>query len=392
MGPLLAALLIASGTTPPNERAAFVTTLGRDTVVIESFTRTANRVEGDIMVRVPGTVLCHYTAEFGADGNVTHTLLEVKPLAAPDVKTARLAMDFQPGSFHYTFDLEGKPQQTGMAVFAKGGYPFYMTGFGSSYGLYSSLGLYEMFLPHVSSKANDTTAVSGIDMGSGKVGPRQFIRRSPTQIDVDYFGGFAWTHLTVDADGHITAADASETTEKTQTSRVDFLDVERLAKTFAAADRSGHSIGAASPDKVVKGSIGGQPVTVMFGSPKKRGRDILGNVVRYDHVWRTGANAATTITFPKDVSVGGAAVPAGTYSLWTIPAQSGSVSLIINRQHGQWGTDYDQAQDLVRVPMQAATATPPREDFAIDVTGSGNAGELRISWDTFVWTAPIAMK
>jgi hypothetical protein len=78
--------------------------------------------------------------------------------------------------------------------------------------------------------------------------------------------------------------------------------------------------------------------------------------------------------------------------LWTIPKADGTVQLIINRQHGQWGTDYDSAQDLVRMPMKSSTAPSPQESFAIDISGSGNDGELRLSWDTFVWSIPLSVK
>lgn len=398
---LLVAGLIASsthvrpapGSSPPalSERAAFVTTLGRDTVVVESVTRNGGHVDGYIVVRVPGTVLCHYSADVGKDGTVTHTVLEVKPLGTSEVHDQRVSMDFDGGDVRVTADAPSGAQSATRKV-AKDGFPFFMTGFGSSYGLYSSLGMYELFLPRVLSGAKDTTMVSSIDMATARTGTRQFVRRSPTLVNVDYFG-VGWTELTVDADGHITSADATKaTTEKTQTKRTDFLDVEKLAKGFAAADRAGKGIGTASPNQVAKGSIGGTPVVVTFGSPKKRGRDILGNVVAYDRVWRTGANEATTIAFARDVAIGGQAVPAGTYSLWTIPGHDGTVQLIVNRQHGQWGTDYDAAQDLVHVPMHVATASTPREDFGIDVPGTGNTADLRMSWDTFVWTAPITVK
>jgi hypothetical protein len=68
------------------------------------------------------------------------------------------------------------------------------------------------------------------------------------------------------------------------------------------------------------------------------------------------------------------------------------VQLIVNRQSGQWGTSYDPAKDLVRVPMQVRTATAPQEDFTIALIGSGNARELRMAWDTFVWSVPLAVK
>ena len=391
MGSLLVAALVASSITAPPERAAFVTTLGRDTVVLESFTRTSSRLEGDIVVRVPGTVLCHYTADLDKDGMVTKTVLQIKPMGTSEVHEQQMTLVFENGAVRITAESPGQEPKTGFGVLDKGGFPFFMTGFGSSYGLYSSLGMYELYLPHLGSGVNDTTIVKSFDLYTAKPGKRAFLRRSPTQVAVDYFG-IAWTELTVDADGHITAADANGTTEKTQTLRTDFLDVGKMAKGYAAADKAGHGLGAASANKVQRGSIGGQQVTVSFGSPQKRGRTILGNVVKYGRVWRTGANEATTITLSHDASIGGQAVPAGTYSLWTVPAQDGTVSLIINKQFGQWGTDYDPAQDLTKVPMQVTTASSPREDFAIDVTGTGSTGELRMSWDTFVWSVPIAMK
>jgi hypothetical protein len=392
MNAFLVAWLIASSTpvAPPSERAAFVTTLGRDTVVVESITRSDSHLDGYIVVRIPGTVLCHYSADVAKDGTVTHTSLDIKPLAASDVHAEHVSMDFDGELVHITADAPQMPA-TATLPFEKSGFPFFMTGFNSSYGLYSALGMYELFLPRVPSAANDTVTVKSIDIATGQRVVRQFVRRSPTQVDADFFG-IGWTQLALDADGHIASADAIHTTEKTKTQRIDFLDVERLAKTFAAADKAGKGLGVASPNKVFKGSLGGSPVVVMFGSPKKRDRTILGNVVGYDHVWRTGANEATTIAFAHDVAIGGQAVPAGTYSLWTIPAHDGTVQLIVNKQHGQWGTDYESDQDLVHVPMHVETAATPQEDFNIDMTGSGDAGQLRMSWDTFVWTAPITTK
>ncbi len=165
-----------------------------------------------------------------------------------------------------------------------------------------------------------------------------------------------------------------------------------MAKAFASADHAGKGIGAASPNLIEKGTIGGQTIVVAYGSPRRRGRTILGAVVPYDRVWRTGANEATTVIFDKDIMIGGTAVPAGAYSLWTIPKADGTVQLIVNRQHGQWGTDYDPAQDLVRLPMQSSTAPAPQENFAINITSAGNSGALRFSWDAFVWSVPVTAK
>ncbi|HEX8944531.1 MAG TPA: DUF2911 domain-containing protein [Gemmatimonadaceae bacterium] len=379
--------------TPADDKGAFVTTLGRDTVVIENVARTGNRLTGDILVRVPATVRLHYQVELRADGSVARSTYEEDPVSATNIAARRLTFDFDRDSVRMTIDSAGKSREI-VRPMPKGMMPLLMTGFGASYGLYSSMGLYELLLQRTKPSANgtnDTLIAPAIDIASGRISKRKFIARTATQIDVDYFG-ILWTHLTVDASGHITAADARGTTEKTVTQRVESVDIAALAKSFAAADRAGKGVGAASPNLIAKGTIGGQLVVVTYGSPRRRGRTILGAVVPYDRVWRTGANEATVLTFDKDMTIGGAPVPAGAYSLWTIPKADGTVQLIINRQHGQWGTDYDAAQDLVRVPMKSSTAQSPQENFAIDVSGTGAAGELRMSWDTFVWRVPIAAK
>jgi len=385
---VLAAAQLAS--PPADDKGAFVTTLGRDTVVVESVARTGNRVTGDILVRIPGTVRVHYQVEMRADGSVAHSTYESDPMGAKNMAGRRLTLDFEGDSVHATIDSAGQSRKVVRPI-PKGTMPLLMTGFGASYGLYSSMGLYELLLGRTKPSPNDTLVAPAIDIASGAISNRKFLARSATQIDVDYFG-IAWTHLTVDASGRITAADARETTEKTETKRVESVDISALAKSFTSADRSGKGVGSASPNEIAKGTIGGQQVVVSYGSPRRRGRTILGAVVPFDKVWRTGANEATVLTFDKDMMISGAPMPAGAYSLWTIPKADGSVQLIINRQHGQWGTNYDPAQDLVRVHMKSSTAPSPQENFEIAIAGTGDKGELRISWDVFVWSVPLSVK
>ena len=220
---------------------------------------------------------------------------------------------------------------------------------------------------------------------------RQFVRRSPTLLDADYFR-IAWTHLALDASDQIVSADASETTEKTRSVRTGYIDVPAAAKQFVAADKAGKGVGIASPSAVARGTVGGELIVAAYSSPRRRNRPVLGTVVPYDKVWRTGANEATTLFFDRALEIGGASIPAGTYSLWTLPKRDGTVQLIINAQHGQWGTDYDASRDVARVPMKAAIAAAPQDDFTIAIAGSGSPGELRIAWDTFVWTVPITVK
>lgn len=386
---LLLAALAFQAPSPSDERAAFVTTLGRDTVAIESFTRSASRIEGDIVVRVPGTVLCHYALDLTPAGIVSHSVLDVKPLGDTKVPERHVTLDFAGDSLRIDVDSSGHREKSSRAL-DTGAYPQFMTGFGTSYGLYSSLGVYEVLLSHLGATF-DSVTIPSVNMATGRTVVRQFVRRSPTLLDADYFR-IAWTHLALDASDQIVSADASETTEKTRSVRTGYIDVPAAAKQFVAADKAGKGVGIASPSAVARGTVGGELIVAAYSSPRRRNRSVLGTVVPYDKVWRTGANEATTLFFDRALEIGGASIPAGTYSLWTLPKRDGTVQLIINAQHGQWGTDYDASRDVARVPMKAATAAAPQDDFTIAIAGSGSPGELRIAWDTFVWTVPITVK
>ena len=136
----------------------------------------------------------------------------------------------------------------------------------------------------------------------------------------------------------------------------------------------------ASPRDTARGTVGSASVLVDYGRPSRRGREIFGSLVPYDQVWRTGANAATTIVFGGPVELGGRPIEAGTYTLYSQPARSGW-TLIVNRQTGQWGTEYNQVQDLFRVPMTISKTAAPVDTFTISVEG-GAEGRLVFAWDT----------
>jgi len=124
----------------------------------------------------------------------------------------------------------------------------------------------------------------------------------------------------------------------------------------------------------------GKTVTIDYSRPSMRNRKIFGGLVPYGQIWRTGANAATSLKTDVNLTIGGAAVPAGSYTLFTIPSETGW-KLIINKQTGEWGTDYDEKQDLARVDMKVANNAAPTETFTIslDKTG-GSSATLKLDW------------
>ena len=124
----------------------------------------------------------------------------------------------------------------------------------------------------------------------------------------------------------------------------------------------------------------GKSIKVDYSSPRAKGRKIYGGLVPYGQVWRTGANAATTLKTDVNLTIGNANVPAGTYTLYSIPEEK-KWTLIINKQTGQWGTAYDQGQDLARVEMKVSKNSSPTEQFTIgfDQTGDTSA-VLKLDW------------
>ena len=139
-----------------------------------------------------------------------------------------------------------------------------------------------------------------------------------------------------------------------------------------------------SPPAKAEATINGKKITIAYSAPSKRDRAIMGGLVPYGKVWRTGANAATTLKTEADLMIGTLHVPAGTYTLYTIPGET-EWTLIVNKQNGQWGTNYDEAQDLGRVTMKVSPVKDPVETFVIGIDKSA----LSLTWENTRATVPV---
>ena len=127
----------------------------------------------------------------------------------------------------------------------------------------------------------------------------------------------------------------------------------------------------------------GKSITVDYSSPRMKGRKIFGELVPYGKVWRAGANEATTFVTTRDVTVGGKAVPAGTYTIFTIPNEN-KWTLIISRKTGEWGEPYPgEADDFARVDMAVSKLPSPVENFTIKFDfGESSFGGLSVAFCT----------
>ncbi|MDQ6810159.1 MAG: DUF2911 domain-containing protein [Verrucomicrobiota bacterium] len=165
---------------------------------------------------------------------------------------------------------------------------------------------------------------------------------------------------------------------------------------FAQEHKEEHKV--LSPLDTVTANVDGAEIKISYSRPFTKHpetgavRKIWGTLVPYGKVWRTGANNATTLTTSQPLEFGGTTIPAGTYSLFTIPEENGG-KLIINKQTGQSGLKYDEKQDVVRVDMKRAAAEKPVDQFtiAIDKGGMGG-GSLKLTWENAEYSVPFTVK
>jgi len=141
-----------------------------------------------------------------------------------------------------------------------------------------------------------------------------------------------------------------------------------------------------SPPAEAHVTIDGKLISIKYSAPSMRGRHIFGGLVPYGKVWRAGANEATALHTDADLEFADLKVPKGDYTLYILP-EDNRWTLIVNKQTGQWGTEYDQAQDLGRVPLELSKAPSPIERFQITLSSKGGkSGRLQFAWDTTVAT------
>ena len=136
----------------------------------------------------------------------------------------------------------------------------------------------------------------------------------------------------------------------------------------------------------------GKSVKTKYSSPRMKGRKIYGGLVPFGEVWRTGANEATTFVASSDLVVGGKAVPAGSYTIFTVPTAD-KWTLIINKKTGEWGIPYTyESDELARIDMKVSKLPSPVENFTISYEKSGSGCTMNLDWETTRASIDISAK
>ncbi|MBI1967728.1 MAG: DUF2911 domain-containing protein [Gemmatimonadetes bacterium] len=323
------------------ETGGFVVRLGTDTVVVERFTRTADRVEGEYLARSPRTVLRRWTATLAPEGTVRGFEMTSQPVAEAGAAPLRV-------SYEFTGDRAGI-------------HPF----------LNNSWALLELATRRFRAGAAARLAQPALPPGDEELMTLTLERRGDDSVTLTIFEGNP-NAVRVDATGRILGVRGFG---QLTVERVSSLDIAALAASFGP-----RPLGALSPRDTARAEIAGAQVVVDYSRPARRGRTVFGGIVLWDRVWRTGANTATTLITDADLVIGGATVPAGRYSLYTVPRPS-DWTLIINRDVGQSGTEYNVERDLARVTMSVETLPQLVERFTITIEPRGTGGVLSFAWE-----------
>jgi hypothetical protein len=361
------------------DSAAFVTVLGTDTLAVERWIRSADRVDAEVVVRSPRTTLRRgtlYLTDGGAMERWEERWLDPEhPAAEPrrveivePVAGGSWVRRITEGDSVREASLNAPPDALPWADLVH--WPFDL-----AVGRLPDRGAFQMaFL------AGQRPLVMTLERtASGEVTITHPLR-GPTLARLD-------------PAGRIASLDAARTTRKVVVTRVPWADVQGRAVAWAAADRAGQGVGELSGRGGGEASFGGASIRLDFGTPLLRGRQVFGTVVPWGQLWRTGANRATHFATSAPLVLDGTLqLPAGEYTLFSIPQQDGGW-LIVSRQTGQAGTAYDSAQDFGRVRLRRREVAGPRERFDIRVEETGHRhAELVIAWDRSEFYVPMRLR
>jgi hypothetical protein len=391
---LLALLVIGCSRPAPEEHYGFVALLGRDTISVERVTRQGNTVTSDEVDRFPRVRQRHTVITLGDSGRITRLVMDVRtPSDSEKLRERHIVADVGKDTVELT--KRDAKSTTTWKFATNGGIPTAHVD-----QMYS---LYELRFQEARRRGAARHRAPGdtvmqrqfyidreFDRFPMNHGVIKLLAGDKAEIAHDWLAGTG--EATFDSTGHMLTYSGARTTYLVEARRVpEVPDVAALAAQWRAAEAKTGARSLSVRD-TVRASIGAASFTVDYSRPLARGRTLLGGIIPYDVVWRTGANAATQFTTSAPITLAGLQLPAGGYTLWTVPRANG-VELIVNKQTGQWGTSYDRSRDLGRAPMKSDTLATPVEQFTIAVVGKdAKNGALTMEWGPFRWTAPIVVR
>jgi len=376
----LFALTVLAAPASAQKSGNFLVRLGNDTTSVERYTSTAQKFEVEQVGRVPRVLQRRFTYDLSSGGATTKaTAIVTVPGAAAGAPPFQTIESSVVGDSVITVVKQDTTTRTIRVAAPKG------TMLSSNA---SPWGTYERQTMLLASQKKDSLRVPLYQLGAGALSSLSVRRLGKDSMIVETLNDRY--HAKVDAQGHIQGVRFVSGTQGYGVTRLATLDVGATATAWAAREKAGGAMGQLSSRDSTVATAGGAALYVDYSRPSKRGRVIFGELVPYGKVWRTGANAATQFRTDKSLKFGDMTVPAGFYTLFTIPGPS-EWTLIINSETGQPGTAYKAEKDLFKIPMKVSTAPQPVERFTISVVPSASGGELVMEWDSTRASAPFTV-
>lgn len=368
----IAALTLAVAATPARAQSGVITyQLGRDTVAVEQFTRSATRLTGEVLSRSGAAVVRTQYDLTLSNGRVTAAVL--RRLQADGRPVAN-----SPTEYRFTFRADSAmrqivwPDSTQSRAFA-------------APHAFPSLPTYVYAPLEVLKAAPRHDSVPALGISGNTVG---FLGIETLPDGTERLRGGSYPlRVRFDGSGHLQSVDGTLTANKFMGTRsAGQVDIAALAATMRPT-------GLLSPRMTAYAAFSQGPILINYGSPAVRGRTVWGGtLIPLDSIWRVGANEAAHLATSKAIQLGDMTLAPGLYTLW-IQHTRAATWLIVNRQVGQWGTAYDAANDIGRVQMTLAPTPEPVEDFTITIRSLGqNRGSIEFAWGDQAGTATFTVR
>lgn len=353
--------------------ATIVYRLGRDTVAVEQFTRAPSRFVGETVVRQGPTVSRTQYDITLTGGKPTAAVIRRRQADGSPIPNNPLEWRFRFRADSARRDIVWRDSTQSQSFVAPNAFV--------ALPVYS----YAPFELIYARGAGSRDSVPAIGLGGGAVG---VIGLQTYARDTLRMRGGTYPMLArFDREGRLQTTDGVFTTNKAIGTRVaGKADIAALAMAMKPT-------GVLSPRATAYAGFNRGPIFINYGRPSVRERSVWGGIlIPFDTIWRTGANEATHLATSKTMVLGDMTLAPGLYTLWTQHTHAGTF-LIVNRQVGQWGTDYQASQDIGRVKMDMARTPEHVEDFTITIRATGaNRGAIDFAWGDSAATATFTLK
>lgn len=369
---LVAAFLLPIAAPALAQDATIVYRLGRDTVAIEQFTRTATRFSGESVTRNgPAVLRTQYDITL-SNGRLAAAVVRRRRADGAPIANNPLEVRFTFGADSARRELVWSDSTRVQSFAAANAVPLLPV---------FSYAPFELIYARRSG-ARDSIPALGLVGGLSVLGLQSYagdtlrMRGGPYQMLVRF-----------DRDGRLQTVDGTLTTNKAIGTRMPGrVDIAAIAAAMKP-------IGVLSPRATAYAGFNQGPIFINYGRPAVRERTVWGGVlVPYDSIWRTGANEATHLATSKTIVLGDVTLAPGLYTLWTQHTRNGTF-LIVNKQVGQWGTEYHAEHDIGRVKMDLAKTPEHVEDFTITICPTGpSRGAIDFAWGDSVATATFTVQ